>query len=182
MPLASNEIRRRVVEEKLISDYQNLDEQVQVNGFDLTITKIEKPITPSLILKKGKFLPQTIEVPLSNMITEITSGEAIRGWNLPVGSYLATINETINLPKDLCAIVIQRSTLARSEVYHSCSFWDAGYNGKGTVSIIVDNPTFLEKDARAVQMIFLEVQGEGKLYNGQYQKENIKDVSQTSSN
>jgi deoxycytidine triphosphate deaminase len=133
------------------------------------VWKIERPVSAGKVTTKGKELPKMEEVKL----------DSDGYWHLPPGAYLGYINEEINLPKGISALVIQRSTLARSEVYHSTSSWDSGYNGKGTVSIIVDNPYgfIIEKNSRVVQMHFFLVEGENFSYSekGHYQKENIEE-------
>ena len=178
--LGSETIRKLITEQGLIKDYINLDEQLQPAGFDLTIKRIQKPMSSAVIKKNSKILPDMVDImPLDIMRLkdgkDIEGGESLFGWYLPKGFYLGFINEEINLPKGIASICIQRSSLARSSTFHPTSFWDPGYNGKGTVGILVDNECgmYLEKDARAVQMIFYTVVGEAFEYNGNYQKENI---------
>ena len=178
--LGSAKIKEMITEGFLVKDYLNLEEQLQPAGFDLTIKRIQRPMTSGMIKKNSKILPDMVDImPLDIMRLkdgkDIEGGETLFGWFLPQGSYLAFINEEINLPKGIASICIQRSSLARSSTFHPTSFWDPGYNGKGTVALLVDNECgmYLEKDARAVQMIFYTVVGEAFEYNGNYQKENI---------
>jgi dUTP pyrophosphatase len=176
MYLGSEEIRKLIKTENLISDYINLEEQIQPNGFDLTLNKIEVPTTPGVLGVKGKTLPVMKEIKPIEIISD-KKGFSEKIF-LPKGIYLGYLNETVNL-KSVAAICIQRSTLARSGVFHPTSLWDKGYNGKGTVALVVDNPNgfYMERNSRIVQMIFSPVLGDGFAYNGNYQGENIKKVS-----
>jgi len=185
MFLGSEEIKRLIIEENLVSNYVDLDTQLQPDGFDLTVNKIEEYCSAGIILKDTKFLPVMKEIELTNCIMtgfdnpELTNKTKDLGarkiWYLHKGVYLLYFNEEIKLPKSISAIHIQRSTLARCGSFSIVGTWDMGYNGKGCTMIEVCNPhgLVLEKNTRIVKMHFITVAGEGKLYNGSYQKENL---------
>jgi dUTP pyrophosphatase len=96
-------------------------------------------------------------------------------YHLDFGMYIFNVNETINLPSDICAITIQRSSLMRSGVNTNIGFWDSGYLGKGysTINIMNPNGFTIQKDASIVQMVFLKNVKNTVLYNGSYRNEGI---------
>ena len=77
----------------------------------------------------------------------------------------------------MAGITIQRSSLPRSGVEISIGTWDVGYRGRGVSVMDVKNPLgfTVEKNARIVQMHFIEVGECLKLYNGTYHNENLKE-------
>ena len=97
------------------------------------------------------------------------------GWLfLPPGTYLATFNEIVNIPLDLVAMALPRSTLLRSGVGMHTAIWDAGYRGRSQALLNILNPVgySLQQGARLMQMIFFRLarpvdQG----YQGRYQDE-----------
>jgi dUTP pyrophosphatase len=166
MFIGSVELKRRILEEGLVKDYINLDDQLQPASFDLTLKKVEKAVNEGYVFVNGKELPTMKEVQPIKF-----AGKDC--YKLKPGSYIGYINEEVNIPKDLCAMHIQRSTLARCECY-SKGWWDPGYNGRGTCYLDVRNEhgILIEKNAKVVQMTFALVT-DAHLYKGQYQKENI---------
>ncbi len=165
MFLGSEEIKRLILEEGLVKDYLDLDKQLQPNGFDLTVNKIEIFAEGAWIKRTEVIKPRTVELPCN--------GDDY--WILQKGCYLLYFNEEIKLPKQIAAIHIQRSSLMRCGVFSIVGSWDTGYNGKGCSLIVVENPhgVLLWKNARVVQMHFIRVEGELFTYNGNYQKENL---------
>lgn len=168
MFLGSEEIRKLIKEQNMVSNFGlELDEQIQPNGIDLTLEKIERFCGPGEIYIHGKFPPQMQEI-----LPDI-DGET---YHLSKGSYLIYFNETIKLPKGIAAIHIQRSTLMRYGTFTIVGSWDSGYHGKGCSLLLVSNEDglTLERNARVVQMHFIPVSGELFAYNGNYQNENIQ--------
>ena len=173
MFLGSTEIKRLILEKSMIKGYRNLDEQLQPNGFDLTVEKIEYFTTDGSVWRQGKRLP--LMKSLDDKGEWFGYDENDEQWRLPRGEYLITFNEEINLPKDIAAISMQRSTVMRCGAMTIVGSWDAGYNGKGCNLLIVANPEgfIIDKDARVVQMHFIPISGGNHCYNGNYQGENI---------
>lgn len=69
-----------------------------------------------------------------------------------------------------------RSSLNRCGVTIHTAVWDAGYNGRSTSMLVVNNPAGfrVQRDARVMQLVFFgmaEATAEG--YRGRYQGENI---------
>jgi dUTP pyrophosphatase len=176
MFIGSKEIRRLIEEENLVSDYINLDEQLQPDGFDLTVNKLEIFCSEAVILPDRKTLPKTqVLEPISLLFPTINDYISFDVWQLSQGVYQLYFNETIKLPKSVSSIHIQRSTLMRSATDTAIGTWDMGYNGKGCTLLDVKNPhgLWLGRNTRVVKMQFVPVT-EGFMYDGSYQKENIK--------
>jgi len=171
MLLNKEEIRKLIEEKQLISEFIDLETQLQPNGFDLTVRSIE------MLKNRGEIdfsnanrkLPQTEEIKSLGFIYP-----NIPFWNLKQGTYLLTFNEVLKLPKNIAGISNQRSTMMRCGVSSSIGFWDAGYEGRGKSLIFVHNShgLLLHQNARVSQMFFLKV-NETVGYNGNYQKEGV---------
>ena len=152
----------------LITDFTNLEEQLQPNGIDLTLMEVRE-LTASGSL--GKDTQQLI----------LSDGKIVafdkHGWvRLSQGSYLITFNEICNLPLDLMALGKPRSSLLRSGVTIDTAVWDAGYKGRSQSLLTIFNPNGFEiqQNARLLQLIFVRLErltSEG--YQGRFLNENI---------
>lgn len=164
--LNREEIKKKIIEENLISDYIDLEKQVQPNGFDCTFKEAEK-------------LSEAGNIDYDNTQRELPQGESLDfedEWVfLEQGTYRVYLNEVVNLDNSTMAIARPRSTLARAGVGLITALWDAGYNGRSVIGLVVHNPggLWLKKNARIMQLVFLKLTGETKAYTGVYQGENI---------
>lgn len=169
MFLGSNEIKKLILEKEMIRGYGNLDEQLQPNGFDLRVERVEKEafkVQPVILGREERKLPE---------MEECKFIQDKDWWFLKPGKYLVYFIEEVNLPRDVAAITIQRSTVMRGLEETIVGSWDAGYNGKGCSKLTVDSESgmMLQYGARVVQMHFIQVSGDNFGYNGNYQKENL---------
>lgn len=166
--LSEKDIRRLIKQEPpLIEGWVNLDEQVQPNGFELTLRDISQYLTVGQIAltNKDRVLPQLSPMPFDD-----------KGFiNLPVGVYLITYNEIVNLPKNIMAFGRPRSSLFRCGVGVGMAVWDAGYKGRSQSMLVVHNLQGfrVQQNARVAQLVFLEMTGDSEGYKGIYQGENI---------
>ena len=152
----------------LVEDYINLEEQVQPNGFDLTLRDI------SQIQTGGKIGVSNAQRKISDVSTMEFDSE---GWvELYPGSYVVTYNEVVNIPKNVMATGAPRSSLLRCGVTVHMAIWDAGYSGRSQSLLVVYNQGGfrLQKNARIAQLVFHQLADETEAYNGAYQGENIK--------
>ena len=154
--------------EPLVQGYLDLEAQLQPNGFDLTLKEVRE------FTSAGEVGPGTGASSLSET-SDLPFG--VDGYlQLPAGSYLATLNEIVHLPRDVTALARPRSSLLRSGVAVHTAVWDAGYRGRSQVLLTVHN-TFgyrLARNARVVQMAFLYLARpleEG--YRGRFLGENV---------
>ena len=152
----------------LIEDYLSLEQQLQPNGFDLTLREVGRLVSAGSIGSgpDGRELSDTETVSFGR-----------DDWlDLEPGPYLVTFNEVVNLPRDLMALGRPRSSLLRSGVSLHTAVWDAGYCGRSQSLMVVHQASGfrLQRGARLMQLIFFRLPRPASLgYQGQYQGENI---------
>lgn len=85
--------------------------------------------------------------------------------------YLVTTIEKVNLPLDICATFIPRTTTFRSGLFLRTGVAQPGYSGKLTFGLKNEGPVAvtLELGCRFVQALFHWVDGGGEQYRGQWQ-------------
>jgi dUTP pyrophosphatase len=152
----------------LIEDYIKLEDQLQPNGFDLTLRDVAGIQSP------GKIgVSNSLRV-LSDLKLLVFKGEEF--LFLAPGSYVITYNEIVHLPKKVMALGAPRSSLLRCGVTVHMAVWDAGYEGRSQSLLTVYNPLGfqIQKNSRLAQLVFVELADETEAYNGTYQGENIK--------
>ena len=152
----------------LIEDFIKLEDQLQPNGFDLTIRDIAS------IQSQGKIGVTNTLRKLSDLTPLSFKGEEF--LYLAPGSYVVTYNEIVHLPKKVMALGAPRSSLLRCGVTVHMAIWDAGYSGRSQSLLTVYNPIGfqIQKNSRVAQLVFMELADETEAYNGAYQGENIK--------
>ncbi|MGH2560728.1 MAG: deoxyuridine 5'-triphosphate nucleotidohydrolase [Thermomicrobiales bacterium] len=167
--LTREELRARIVAEPpLISEWRDLDAQLQPNGFDFTVAEIARIDEAGVVGvdNADRILPALATLTLDD-----------DGWiDLDAGTYQLIFNEIIDLPLDLMALARPRSTLNRCGVTIHTAVWDCGYRGRSTALLSVLNPAGfrLQQHARVMQAVFFTVSrppDEG--YKGAYQGENL---------
>jgi dUTP pyrophosphatase len=166
--LAARDIRRLIKHiPPLVEGYINIDEQVQTNGFDLTLRDVAAIQSAGQIAVANS---QRIVAGLSPLAFDSTGSIA-----LSPGSYMITYNEIVHLPKNIMALGRPRSSLLRCGVNVGTAVWDAGYEGRSQSLLMVHNPRGfrVQKNARVAQLVFMELTGESEGYHGVYQGENI---------
>ncbi len=163
--LSAAEIRERIEKDKLIRDYIDLETQLQPNGFDCTLRSIGrlKGVGRIDFDNSQRVLPEVEEIKFKEWVF------------LPKGVYRAYLNEIIKLSNDIMAIARPRSTLVRCGVNVLTAVWDAGYEGRSEVGLVVYNESgvWLRRNARIVQLVFIKLSSETEGYDGIYKGENI---------
>ena len=166
--LSGSDIRRLIKQDPpLIEGWIDLDEQVQANGFDLTLRDVAVPQSAGRITAASS---QRIVSDLSPLVFDGT--DCIE---LVPGIYIITYNEVVHLPKNIMALGRPRSSLLRCGVTVGTAVWDAGYEGRSQSLLVVYNYQGfrVQKNARITQLVFFELSGDSEGYNGIYQGENI---------
>jgi dUTP pyrophosphatase len=154
----------------LVSGYPSLEDQLQPNGFDLSLAEIGCFRGAGAIARSNvqRSLPEVEPLPFD-----------ADGWvTLGPGSYQLVFNEIVDLPNDLIALGRPRSSLCRSGATIVTAVWDAGYRGRSTALLTVLNPSGLriERDARLLQLVFFTLdEPTGQGYSGIYQNEHLED-------
>ena len=152
----------------LVENLCDVQQQVQPNGIDLTLKEI------ALFSSPGSLGPSNQNRVLSGTSPLVFDG--LGRVDLSPGCYLVTYNEVVNLPKNLMALAMPRSSLLRCGVSIHNAVWDAGYSGRSQSLMVVYNPQGfrLYRNARIVQMVFLFLSREvAQGYQGMFQGENI---------
>ena len=154
-------------EPPLVEDWIDLEEQVQANGFDLTLRDV------ALLQSAGKIAVDNSQRLISDLAPLVFDGLGF--IELMPGTYIITFNEIVHLPRNVMALATPRSSLLRCGVTVNTAVWDAGYSGRSQSLLAVYNPGGfrLQRNARVVQMVFMRLTGETEGYNGAYQGENM---------
>ena len=155
-----------VKKDKLV---ENLSERELTNpegtGFDLRLGEVFK-ISGKAFL--GETHRQTPDI------------ESIKIWNekkpssiriKPGDFFLVKTIEKINLPLNLSAVILPRTTTFRSGLFIRTGPIQPGYSGELTFGLKNEGPITVEIEmgARFVHLIFHEIKGEGSKYRGQWQ-------------
>ena len=166
--LSKHDIQRLLQQEPpLIEGYVNLEEQSQPNGFDLTLREV------ALLQSSGRIAAKDSQRLVSSLAPLVFNGLGF--LDLMAGIYIITYNEIVHIPKDIMALATPRSSLLRCGVTVNTAVWDAGYSGRSQSLMVVYHPQGfrLQRNARIVQLVFLQLSQETQGYNGAYQRENI---------
>ena len=166
--LSGNDIRRLIEQEPpLVEGWIDLEEQVQTNGFDLTLREIALPQSAGKITVVNS---QRVVSELSPLVFD-----GLDSLELVPGTYIITYNEIVHLPRNVMALGRPRSSLLRCGVNIGTAVWDAGYEGRSQSLLVVYNPRgfCVQRNARIIQLVFFELTGESEGYGGIYQGENI---------
>jgi dUTP pyrophosphatase len=161
-------LRRSRGDPPLVSEFTALDDQLQPNGFDLSVAEL------------GAFtgagaLGRTNAERVLPAVTPLAFDAD--GWlTLEPGPYQVMFNEIVALPNDLMALGRPRSSLCRSGATLVTAVWDAGYRGRSTALLHVVNPAGMRiaRGARLLQLVFFTLNAPtARGYEGAYQGENI---------
>ena len=166
--LTQHDIYRLLEQEPpIVESYINLGEQVQPNGFDMTLREV------ALLQSSGRIAVTDSQRLISDLAPLVFDGLGF--IDLLPGAYVITYNEIVHLPKNVMALATPRSSLLRCGVTVNTAVWDAGYSGRSQSLMVVYNQQGfrLQRNARIVQLIFLQLTQETKGYQGAYQGENI---------
>ncbi len=166
--LSKQDIHRLLKQEPpLIEGCINPEEQVQPNGVDLTLREV------ALLQSSGRIAVKNSQRQVSDLSPLMFDG--LDFIDLVPGAYTITYNEIIHLPRNIMALATPRSSLLRCGVTVNTAVWDAGYSGRSQSLMVVYNPQGfrVQKNARIVQLVFLQLTQETTGYQGAYQGENI---------
>ena len=160
-------LRKLITEHNLVTEYIDLDKQLQPSGFDLSLESVEAYLGGGTVDFNNR----------ERVIADTKTIEPDKdGWiNLEKGVYKLIYNEVVKIPLNVAAIARTRSTLLRNGADVGTAVWDPGYEGRSSSMLTVHNPygLRLKKDARVAQLIFFETEDVEKGYSGVYQKERM---------
>ena len=161
MILSDSRILNLIKTTRLISDYIDIRHQMQPAGFDLTLNTVLQVDPDSWgcidFSNEKRFLPKYI-----------TLDEIDGGWNLRVGTYILKTNETVKLPNGISGLSWPRSSVNRCGASINTATVDPGFEGPLSYLLQANTNLRLEKNARIVQIIFMETEISEHLYSGIY--------------
>lgn len=166
MIIAPKELFKLVKKDKLV---ENLSERELTNpegtGFDLRLGEVFKISGKAFLGETHRQTPdiESIKVWDPNKLSSIKIK--------PGDFYLVKTIEKINLPLDLSAVIIPRTTTFRSGLFIRTGPIQPGYSGELTFGLKNEGPVTVEIEmgARFVHLIFHEIKGTGAKYRGQWQ-------------
>ena len=166
--LSKDEILELIKREPpLVEGWLDLNEQVQTNGFDLTLREV------ALLQSPGRIAASNEQRMISDLAPLVFDG--LDYIELLSGVYIITFNEIVHMPRDVMALARPRSSLLRCGVTVGTAVWDAGYEGRSQSLLVVYNPNgfCVQRNARMVQLVFFRLGRQTEGYSGAYQGENI---------
>ncbi|MGP8079071.1 MAG: deoxyuridine 5'-triphosphate nucleotidohydrolase [Dehalococcoidales bacterium] len=167
--LSRNDIKKLIQRSpSMVEGYIDLEQQLQPNGFDITLRDI------AMLQNMGQIGKDNAQRQLPDLAPLTFDNQGF--MELMPGSYMITYNEIVHIPTNLMALARPRSSLLRCGVNIGTAVWDAGYSGRSQSLMLVYNPNGfrVQKDARVAQLVFMTLTDETESYCGKYQNENIK--------
>ena len=159
---------RRLIQQKpsLVEGYIDLEQQLQPNGFDITLRDI------AMLQNMGQIATDNRQRQLPDLAPLIFDNQGF--LELIPGSYIITYNEIVHIPTNLMALARPRSSLLRCGVSIGTAVWDAGYSGRSQSLMLVYNSYGfrVQQNARVAQLVFMILTAETEGYSGKYQNEN----------
>ena len=131
--MLNDKILRKLIEEQsLVTEYLDLDKQLQPSGFDLSMESVEEFLGGGAVDFSNK----------ERVIAETRTVEPDEdGWiHLKKGVYKVIYNEVVKMPLNVAAIARTRSTLLRNGAEVGTAVWDPGYEGRSSSMLTVHNP------------------------------------------
>lgn len=173
MHLSKEVLKQMIVDNNLVTNFQDLDTQLTANGFDVRVAGIVEILdggklavaknnntTPKLgkaiVLKEFEDRLNGYEL---NEKHSVEQGSSIRLKSLK--PYFVITCEQLNTPNNLMTHITPRSSLFRlTQSLLGCSFGEAGYKGFLTFMLIPFLDSEIELGARIAQLSFSELKGQ----------------------
>jgi len=161
MILGRSEILEKVAEGKIIEEFE--EACLESAGYDLRAGAFFRIEGNTKIGKDERTLPSIDEVDLDTILLE------------PDDYILVRTIEKVNMPHDVAARVLNRSSIFRSGCSVLTAFVDPGFQGQLTFGLrnLSKHSFTVEKGARLAQIVFEEVRGDTVPYTGRYQGGNV---------
>jgi dUTP pyrophosphatase len=156
--LGHEKIKEFIASSKILENFE--EQNIQGSGVDLRIAKIYKIKSGSKLKKESRQMPEIEEV--------ASSGSYV----MKPGEYvLIETMEKVNMPANLVARMLPRSSMFRCGINLATAVVDPGYCGKITVGMknFSEHEVEVEIGSRVLQIVFELVEGKSVLYDGKYQ-------------
>lgn len=149
---------KEIVEKGIIKNLEEGNFEIQQNGIDLTIDSVEG-VNGGILGIQDRMINEYVEIE--------TNKEGY--WDLFPGVYSIMFQQEIEVPKDMCAEIIQRSTLNRMGAFILAGLYDSGFKNQIGAILRVQCQIKIQKGARVAQIIFQDA-NPASLYQGIYNK------------
>lgn len=166
MILGPKILLRLVKKKKLV---EGLSERELTNpegaGFDLRLGEVFK-------ISGSAFLGETHRKTADIKSVKVYNSKRTQSIKIKPGDFfLVKTIEKINLPLNLSAVIIPRTTTFRSGLFIRTGPIQPGYSGELTFGLKNEGPITVEIEmgARFVHVLFHEIKGSGSKYRGQWQ-------------
>lgn len=151
----------------LLKLFPNFAEDVQENGIDLRVGKIEAIQKDEKIIgcvNDEKYKPNYFPIKLIN-------DEYYKLY--PQNFYFITIDRPIHIPKGYIQQYYLRSTFSRCGLILTDAIGDSDFNGTLRVGVYNSSPLpiFMSKNERIIQAVTIKTDGSETSYNGDYQED-----------
>ena len=143
------------------------EKQIGSDGIDLTLGSIAKlDLTDTAVFSETKSKNKHRN---REGMAPTVENDGSQFYVLSEGVYDITFNESFDIPKNVAAQIMIRSSLARNACIGTAGLYDSGFKAQGGMSIHVrgGGKIKLEQNVRIAQVIFHK-SDTYKLYNGQY--------------
>lgn len=157
MILAQSKITELVKKSKLIENFS--DDCLEGAGYDLRVGKIYRIKSDSYLGKVKRKTPDVEEI-------------NVESYRLKPGEYvLIETVERVNMPTDMIARILPRSTIFRSGCSLITAVVDPGFEGTLTMGLknLSGFNFTIEKKSRVAQIVFEKIEGKTRPYTGRYQ-------------
>ena len=140
----------------------------------MRIAEVHKIMTPGKLFKDSKELPGTTEIlPTQEKVSEDNPDASPKMIHIEKGIPYALVSvESVEIPENVAAMVIMRSTLNRIGVPIHSGLYDSGFRGKIQPTLYPFNSFDIELGSRFAQVIFFQANS-ATLYRGQYQDQGL---------
>ena len=145
-------------------------------GFDLRLGEVYKISGTALLGETHRKTPKIESIKVYNSNPPSRKASAGQGKSSsikikPGDFFLVKTIEKINLPINLSAVILPRTTTFRSGLFIRTGPIQPGYSGELTFGLKNEGPVTVEIEmgARFVHVIFHEIKGSGSQYRGQWQ-------------
>lgn len=142
-------------------------------GIDLHlvyVAKVHQAFSVGFIPADGK---GKAKLPVCSQIEPnetLIDGKPTKTWKLEPGDYEIGFAESLEVPLDCAAIVLQRSSVRRCGTTINSPLYDPGFHTDMIGTFMhVNVPVEFEVASRVAQIVFFTSDEEAEPYNGQYQ-------------
>lgn len=138
------------------------DAQVQPNGVDITVDRVDRPLGGGRIAREGKTIGERERIhPVDGR------------FELEPGTYVVGYGERLRVPDEHVGYLLPRSSLLRNGTTVYTAVWDTGYEGRGEGMLDVGAPITIDHGARIAQFVLASADHAG-VYDGTYQGERLE--------